>query len=69
MKTPKNNGPPALLRFLLKLTRKEVAEKKNDITIDMLQPSRYKPNDLDQMAEETKFSKRKYINVVLSIVK
>ena len=35
-------------------------EKKKELTLDMLQPSRYKPNDLEQMAEETKFSKSEY---------
>ena len=39
--------------------KKDVEEKKKEITLDMLQPSRYKPNDLEQMAEETKFTKRK----------
>lgn len=34
-------------------------EKKKEITLDMLQPSRYKPNDLEQMAEDTKFTKSK----------
>ena len=34
-------------------------EKKKEITLEMLQPSRYKPNDLEQMAEDTKFTKRK----------
>ena len=46
-------------RLLLKLTKKEEMEKKKELTLDMLQPSRYKPNDLEQMAEDTKFSKRK----------
>ena len=46
--------------MLLKMTKKSPeAEKKKEITLDMLQPSRYKPNDLEQMAEETKFTKRK----------
>jgi len=54
---PKQNP---ILRMLLKMTKRdpEAAEKKKEITLDMLQPSRYKPNDLEQMAEETKFSKR-----------
>ena len=43
----------------MKLTKKEEMEKKKELTLDMLQPSRYKPNDLEQMAEDTKFSKRK----------
>ena len=46
-------------RLLLKLTKKEEEVKKKEITLDMLQPSRYKPNDLEQMAEDTKFTKRK----------
>jgi len=37
-------------------------EKKKDITLDMLQPSRYKPSDLERMAQETKFSKRERMN-------
>ena len=46
--------------MLLKMTKKDPeSEKKKEITLDMLQPSRYKPNDLEQMAEETKFTKRK----------
>ena len=49
-------------RLLLRFTRKgQETEKKKDITLDMLQPSRYKPNDLEQMAEDTKFTKRKFI--------
>jgi hypothetical protein len=50
-----------LVRLLLKLTKKEEREekKKEQVTLDMMQPSRYKPNDLEQMAEETKFSKSK----------
>ena len=44
----------------MKLRKKEEMEKKKELTLDMLQPSRYKPNDLEQMAEETKFSKSKY---------
>ena len=46
-------------RLLLKLTKKEEMEKKKELTLDMLQPSRYKPNDLEQMAEDTKFTKSK----------
>ena len=45
-------------RLMLKFTKKQVEVRKKDITLDMLQPSRYKPNDLDQMAQDTKFSKR-----------
>jgi len=48
-----------IVRMLLMMRKKkDVEEKKKEITLDMLQPSRYKPNDLEQMAEETKFSKR-----------
>ena len=55
-----NRGPKQnlFLRLLLKLTKKEEEVKKKEITLDMLQPSRYKPNDLEQMAEDTKFTKR-----------
>ena len=47
-------------RLLRKLTKKEelYEKQKEGITLEMLQPSRYKPNDLEQMAEDTKFSKR-----------
>ena len=41
------------------MRKKKEVEVKKEITLDMLQPSRYKPNDLEQMAEETKFTKRK----------
>ena len=47
-------------RLLLKLTKRdqqELEKKTQAVTLEMLQPSRYKPNDLEQMAEETKFSK------------
>ncbi|XP_040572763.1 neuronal calcium sensor 1 isoform X2 [Lepeophtheirus salmonis] len=47
-----------LVRLIVKLTKKQSEVKKKDLTLDMFQPSRYKPNDLDQMAEDTKFSKR-----------
>merc|ERR1712038_1758109 len=30
---------------------------KKNITLDILQPSRYKPNDLEQMAKDTRFTK------------
>ncbi|CAB4068350.1 unnamed protein product [Lepeophtheirus salmonis] len=46
-----------LVRLIVKLTKKQSEVKKKDLTLDMFQPSRYKPNDLDQMAEDTKFSK------------
>ena len=48
-----------LFRMLLMMRKKKEVEVKKEITLDMLQPSRYKPNDLEQMAEETKFTKRK----------
>lgn len=47
-----------IVRMLLMMRKKPVEEKKKEITLDMLQPSRYKPNDLEQMAEETKFTKQ-----------
>jgi hypothetical protein len=43
--------------MLRKVTKKNNPEKKKNVTIEMLQPSRYKPSDLNQMAEDTKFSK------------
>ena len=46
-------------RLMHRVTKKQEEEKKKEITLDMLQPSRYKPNDLQQMAEDTKFTKRK----------
>lgn len=49
-----------IFRLLLKLTKRdqqELEKKTQAVTLEMLQPSRYKPNDLEQMAEETKFSK------------
>jgi len=55
----KHNNP--FVRLLLKLTKRdqqELEKKTQAVTLEMLQPSRYKPNDLEQMAEETKFSKR-----------
>jgi hypothetical protein len=43
---------------MLRFTKKQgEEEKKREITLDMLQPSRYKPNNLQQMADDTKFSK------------
>lgn len=44
-------------RFLFKMTNKPEQAKKKEITFEILQPSRYKPNDLQQMADDTKFSK------------
>lgn len=55
----KHNNP--FVRLLLKITKRnelELEKKKEAVTLEMLQPSRYKPNDLEQMAEETKFTKR-----------
>lgn len=40
-----------------RVTKKQDEDKKKEITLDMLQPSRYKPNDLQQMADDTKFTK------------
>lgn len=47
----------AAVRFLVKLTKSKQQVKKKDIYMDILQPSRYKPSDLEQMAEDTKFTK------------
>ena len=44
-------------RFLVKLTKRKQQVQKKDIYMDILQPSRYKPSDLEQMAEDTKFTK------------
>ena len=46
-----------VLLSLLKMSKKPEEKKKKNVTLDMLQPSRYKPNDLEQMANDTKFSK------------
>jgi hypothetical protein len=51
---------------MLKLRRKEETEKKAEMTIDLLQPSRYKPNNLEQMAQETKFSKRESVYLLVN---
>jgi len=49
-----------LLRIIKNvMTKKDDPEKKKNLTIEMLQPSRYKPNNLQQMAEDTKFTKSK----------
>jgi hypothetical protein len=45
--------------MMRKMTKKADPEKKKNVTIEMLQPSRYKPSDLNQMAEDTKFTKSK----------
>jgi len=47
----------AFVRFLVKLTKRKQQVQKKDIYMDILQPSRYKPSDLEQMAEDTKFTK------------
>ena len=57
-------------RLLLKLTKRdqqELEKKTQAVTLEMLQPSRYKPNDLEQMAEETKFSKSIFKETILSL--
>ena len=46
-----------LVLGLLKVTKKQEEKKKKNITLDILQPSRYKPNDLEQMAKDTRFTK------------
>ena len=55
----KRGGNP-LVRIMRKMTKKHDPEKKKNVTIEMLQPSRYKPSDLNQMAEDTQFSKSMY---------
>jgi hypothetical protein len=54
----RKRGNP-LVRMLRSVTKKNDPEKKKNVTIEMLQPSRYKPSDLNQMAEDTKFTKSK----------
>ena len=54
----RKRGNP-LVRMMRKMTKKADPEKKKNVTIEMLQPSRYKPSDLNQMAEDTKFTKSK----------
>ena len=39
------------------MTKKKEQTKTKCVTLDILQPSRYKPNDLEAMANETKFTK------------
>ena len=59
-----------IFRLLLKLTKRdqqELEKKTQAVTLEMLQPSRYKPNDLEQMAEETKFSKSIFEETILSL--
>ena len=59
-----------IFRLLLKLTKRdqqELEKKTQAVTLEMLQPSRYKPNDLEQMAEETKFSKSIFKETILSL--
>ncbi len=50
-------GGNPLVWMLQKVTKKKDPEKMKNVTVEMLQPIRYKPSDLNQMAEETKFSK------------
>lgn len=56
---PKKHGNPLvrLVLGLLKITKKQEEKKKKPLTLDILQPSRYKPNDLEQMAKDTRFTK------------
>jgi len=50
-----------LVRMIRKVTKKnETEKKKKNVTVEMLQPSRYKPSDLNQMAEETQFTKSNF---------
>jgi len=55
----KKHGNPLvrLVLGLLKITKKQEEKKKKNVTLDILQPSRYKPNDLEQMAKDTRFTK------------
>jgi len=55
----KKHGNPfvRLVLGLLKITKKQEEKKKKNVTLDILQPSRYKPNDLEQMAKDTRFTK------------
>ena len=55
----RKRGNP-LVRMIRSVTKKNDPEKKKNVTIEMLQPSRYKPSDLNQMAEDTKFTKSNY---------
>ena len=56
------------LRFLVKMTRSKQNVKKKDVYMDILQPSRYKPSDLEQMAKDTKFTKGSANPFILCIV-
>jgi len=63
-----NNSPikvgNPLVRMIRKVTKKNETEKKKkkkkNVTVEMLQPSRYKPSNLNQMAEETQFTKSNF---------
>jgi hypothetical protein len=44
----RKRGNP-LVRMMRKMTKKADPEKKKNVTIEMLQPSRYKPSDLNQV--------------------
>jgi len=39
------------------MTKKKDHEKKKIVAVEMLQPIRYKPKNLNKMAEDTKFTK------------
>lgn len=56
-KRKKKQGLCRALLGLLKMTKKKEQTKTKCVTLDILQPSRYKPNDLEAMANETKFTK------------
>merc|ERR1719510_2465891 len=55
----RKQGNPVIrvIMGLLKLRKKKEETSKKHVTLDILQPSRYKPNDLEQMANETRFTK------------
>lgn len=53
-------GAKTLLRILSKVNKKNCPEKdKSPVGIEKIQPTRYKPSDLNQMAANTKFTKSK----------
>jgi len=45
------------LKMIKRVTKKNNPVRKKIVAIDLLQPSRYKPSDLNQMVEQTKFTK------------
>ena len=57
VKDKKKHSNP-LVRMVLGIFQKKEPEiRSKEAVLEMLQPSRYKPNDLEEMAKDTKYSK------------